>query len=211
MSSRPHEPDLKNIWQNQETEKATMSIEEVRFKAGKYLRRKQLDMIARSAFVMLAAVSCGLFLMNARITSLRFVAGLVMAILLISTVWSLLKTYMQTGTGVSSNAAMTSCIEFYRSELERYREYARLPAWQLATILLIIAWMTRDSLMRSRSDPFRIVLPYVLIAAAGMIVLVAVRKIQSRRIQADIDALDVFEDEMLAGGRHGTAVDEHQK
>ena len=211
MSSNPHEPDIRKIWQNQEMEKAVMSIEEVRLNARKYLRRKQLDLIARSAFVMLAAGSCGLFLMNARITSLRFVAGLVMAILLISTVWHLLKTYMQSGTTISSNAAITSCIEFYRSELERYREYARLPMWQLATVLLIIAWMTRDSLMRGSTDPFRIVLPYVLIAAAGMIVLVAVRKIQSRQVQSEIEALDVFEGETLERGRHGTAVDEHQK
>jgi hypothetical protein len=82
VSSKSHEPDLKNIWQNQETEKAIMSVEEVRLNARKYLRRKQRDLLARSAFVMLAAVSCGIFLMNARITSLRFVAGLVTAMLL---------------------------------------------------------------------------------------------------------------------------------
>ena len=215
MSSRPHEPDLKNIWQNQETEKVIMSVEEVRLKASKFFRRKQLDLIARSAFVILAAVACGVFLMNARITSLRFVAGLVMAMLLIRTVWSLLRTYLHSrrdgpSDHAVSNAAITSCIEFYRSELQAYREYARLPAWQLATILLIIAWMTRDSLMRSGTDPFRIVLPYVLLAAAGMIVLVAVRKFQARRVQDDIEALDNFEDEMVEGGHHD-ATDEYQK
>ena len=94
--------------------------------------------------------------------------------------------------------------------MQAYREYARLPAWQLATILLIIAWMTRDSLMRSGTDPFRIVLPYVLLAAAGMIVLVAVRKFQARRVQDDIEALDNFEDEMVEGGHHD-ATDEYQK
>jgi hypothetical protein len=209
VSSKSHEPDLKNIWQNQEMEKAIMSVEEVRLNARKYLSRKQRDLLARSAFVTLAAVSCGIFLMNARITPLRFVAGVAMALLLTSTVWNLLRTYTRSGT--APNAVMTSCVEFYRSELERYREYARLPAWQLGTILLIIAWMTRDALMRNSTDPFRVVLPYVLFAAAGMIVLVAVRKIQARRIQDDIDALDVFEDEMLTGGGHDTAVDEHQK
>lgn len=215
MSSNPQEPDLKNIWRNQETEKTIMSVEEVRVKAGKFLRRKRLDLIARTAFVIFAAVSCGLFLMNARITPLRIVAGLVMAVLLTSTVWNLLRTFLRSGkngssAGAISNAAMTSCREFYRNELERYREYSRLPSWQLATILLIIAWMIREPLMRS-TDSFRAVLPYVLLAAAGMIVLVAVRKVQARRIQDEIEALDVFEAEILQGGRYDTAVDEHQK
>jgi hypothetical protein len=50
-----------------------------------------------------------------------------------------------------------------------------------------------------------------VMVGAGMIVLVAVRKVQARRLQDDIDALDIFEDDMLAGGSHDTTVDEHQK
>jgi len=214
VSSQPHEPDFKNIWQNQETEKAIMSVEEVRLNARRFLRRKQRDLVARTAFVILAAVFCGVFLMSARITSLRFVAGLVMAILLTSTVWSVYRAYRRSrGSSVhpGPNAAMTSCLEFYRSELETQREYARQPAWLLMTVLLIIAWMTRDALMRNSTAPFRALLPYVLFAAAGMIVLVAVRKIQARRVQDDIDALDAFEGEMLSGGSHDTTVDEHKK
>jgi len=154
--------------------------------------------------------------MNNRLTSLRVLAGLVMTILLMSAAWSLLLAYRKSrgeGSAIpdAPMAAMTSCVEFYRNELERQREYARQPTWQLITVLLIIAWMTRDALMRNSTDPFRAVLPYVLFAAAGMIVLVAVRKHQARRVQDDIDALDAFEDEMLAGGSHDTAVDEHQK
>jgi uncharacterized membrane protein len=216
VSSKPHEPDFKNIWQNQETEKAIMSVEEVRHKVRKYLRRKQRDLVARSAFVLFAAVSFGIFLMNARITSPRFLAGLITAMLLTSTLWSLFRAYQRsrgTWSAVSAgpNAAMTSCLDFYRSELERNREYARQPTWQLVTVMAIIVWMTRDALVRNSTDPFRVLLPYVLLAAAGMIVLMAVRKLQTRRVQDDIDALDVFEDKRLEGGSHDTAVDEPQK
>jgi uncharacterized membrane protein len=193
-----------------------MSVEVVRLNAQRFLRRKQLDLIARSAFVIFAVVSFGIFLMNARITSLRFVAGLVTVMLLTSTVWSVFRVYTRSRGTWSSvlagpNAAMTSCLEFYRSELERNREYARQPAWQLVTVLVIIAWMIRNVLARNSTDPFRIVLPYILFAAVGMIVLMAVRKLQARRIQDDMDALDVFEDEILSGGHHDTTVDEHKK
>ena len=216
MSLQPHEPDLKKIWQNQETEEAIMSVEEVRLNARKYMRRKKRDLIARSAFVVLAASSIGIFLTNARFTSLRFVAGMAMATLLASTVWNLLRVYRSSGSPWSSNhsapnAAMTSCIEFYRSELDRYLTYGGVPAWQLVTVLAIIGWMTRDALMRNSTDPFRLMLPYVLFAAAGLILLVAVRKFQARRIQDDIDALELFEDEIHARGSHDTATDEPEK
>ena len=216
MSLQPHEPDLKKIWQNQETEEAIMSVEEVRLNARKYLRRKKRDLIARSAFVVLAAASIGIFLSNSRFTSLRFVAGIVMATLLISTVWNVLRVYRSAESPWSSNrsapnAAMISCIEFYRSELERYLAYAGVPAWQLVTVLAIIGWMTRDALARNSTDPFRLMLPYVLFAAAGLIMLVAVRKFQARRIQDDIDALEVFEDKIHTGSHHDTAADEPEK
>jgi len=216
VSSQPHEPDFKNIWQSQETEKAMISVEDVRRNAQRFLRRKYLDLIARSAFVVLTAVFCGVFFINARFTSLRLLAGLVMAILLASTIWSLHRAYTRSrGYGFTihagPDAAMTSCLEFYRSELERQLEFARQPAWQIVTALLIIAWMTRDALMRNSTEPFRAVLPYVLFAAAGMIVLAAVRKVQSRRVQEDMDALDLFEEEILSGGSHDATLGDDTK
>jgi hypothetical protein len=203
---------IQNVWQKQETEKTAMSIVELRRNAKRLLRRKQRDLIARSAFVLLAAVACGLFLMNARLTSLRFTAVLVSGVLLANTVWRLLRAYQrsrESGTSVyaAASAAMTPCLEFYRSELERMQEFARVPAWQLVAVLLIIAWMTRDALRRNSADPFQVVLPYVLIAAGGLIVLMGVRKYQARRVQADMDALDLLEQ----GGSDGAAIDDNPK
>ena len=216
MSSNPHEPDFKNIWQNQETEKAIMSVEEVRLNARKYMRRNQRDIIASSVFAVLTAVWCGTILMNARITPLRLVAGLVMAVMVTSTVWRLLQVYRRSRGKWSSviagpNAAMTSCLEFYRGELERQREYARYPSSYLVIVFVVLVWIMRLALMQRRPDLYRMVLPYILILAMGMIVLMALRKFQSRRVHDDLDALDVFEKETLSGGRHDTAVDEEQK
>jgi hypothetical protein len=123
-----------------------------------------------------------------------------MAMLLTSTVRNLYFSYRRSkstwpGVNVGPNTALTSCLEFYRSELERLQEIARQPAWHLGAALLIIAWLTRNALMRTGTDPLRIVLPFVLLAAAGLIVLLAVRKFEVRRVQEEIDALDRFEEE----------------
>jgi hypothetical protein len=39
------------------------------------------------------------------------------------------------------------------------------------------------------------VLPAVLFAAAGLMAILVVRKLQVRRLQAELDALDTFEEE----------------
>jgi hypothetical protein len=84
-------------------------------------------------------------------------------------------------------------------ELERRRQIAMQPTWQLAAALLIIAWLTRRSLY-SGNDALRGLLPVVLLAAAGLIVWMAVRKFQARHIQDDLDALNRFEQQNPSGG-----------
>ncbi len=98
-----------------------------------------------------------------------------------------------------TSASWSTCLEFYRTELERQRQIAMQPAWQLAAALLIIAWLTRRSLY-SGHDALRVLLPAVLLAAAGLIVWMAVRKFQARHVQDDLDALTRFEQESPSGG-----------
>jgi hypothetical protein len=191
MSLQPPRRDLGDIWRNQETEKTTMSIEEVRIKAQKLLTRSRRDLFAISAFAVLAAVFCGFVLIYARLTPARIIGGVVMAMLLANTIRNL---YLSRRRNIAATAWAT-CLEFYRNELERQREIGRLPIWQLVTALLIIGWLTRNALMRTGSDVLRAILPFVLIAAACLIVLLAIRKFGARHVQDELDALDAFSEE----------------
>ncbi len=197
--SQPPERDLRNIWLSQETEKTTMSVEEVRIKAQRFLNRTKRDIFVRSAFAVAAGIFCGFVFMTARLTEARVIAGVVTAMLLAGTVRNL---YVWYSRSPGPSAGLTSCLQFYRDLLERQRELARIPAWQLATALLIIAWLARNKLgsfnrtvMGYNRDPMSLLLLLVLIAAAGLIVLLAVRKFEARKVQAEIDALDRFEEE----------------
>jgi hypothetical protein len=193
MSSQPPERDPRSIWQNQETEKTSMSVEDVRAKAEKFLSRNRRELIARSTFALSAAVFCGLVLTIDRLTPARVIAGLITAMLLVGTIRSLYLAFVRT-RGIPGSA-LTACAEFYRNELERQRAMARQPAWQLLTALLIIGWLMRNAWYWSSANPVRPILLFVLFLAAGLILLMAFRKLEARGVQEEIEALDRFEEE----------------
>lgn len=197
MTMQPPGQDPSNIWRNQETGMTPLSIAEVRLKAQSFMDRTRRDLFVRSAFAVIAATFCGIVFWKSS-SAVGWISGIVMLMLLANTARSVhfhRWKSRQFSPDISSNAARTSCLEFYRNELERQREIARQPAWQLLTALLVIAWLARRNPMRSGMDVLHIVQPLVLIAAAAVIVLLVLRKLDARRIQEDIDALDLFEED----------------
>jgi hypothetical protein len=197
MNPREHDVDLKQLWQTFETEKTLVSAEQIHRSAQRFIRKNRRDLIARFVFALLAAAFCGTIFVNARLTSVRIIAGLVTAMLLATAV---LRVYRAFKSTAGSRMPWNACVEFYRSELEKQRAVATVPAWQLLVAMLVIGWLGRNILTRSISDPTEILMHIVLLAAAGLIVLMAIRKLQGRRIQSDIDALNMFETETNPGG-----------
>jgi hypothetical protein len=201
MSTRIPETDLQALWQNLETETTAMSAQQISLKTQELLRKTRRDLIARSAFAVIAAAFCGIVFISTRM-SIGLIAGVVMVMLLASTARNLYVFYRRSHTAPAlsgTSPSSSSCLEFYRTELERRRQIAMQPVWQLAAALLIIAWLTRRSLY-SGHDALRVLLPVVLLAAAGLIVWMAVRKFQARHIQDDLDALNRFEQQNPSGG-----------
>jgi hypothetical protein len=197
MNPREHDVDLRQLWQTFETEKTPVSAEQIHRSAQRFIRKNRRDLIARFIFALLAAAFCGTIFVNARLTSIRIVAGLVTAMLLATAVRRVYRAFKSTA---GSRMPWNACVEFYRSELEKQRALATVPGWQLLVAMLVIGWLGRNILTRSISDPTEILMHIVLLAAAGLIVLMAIRKLQGRRIHADIDALNMFETETNPGG-----------
>ena len=197
MNPREHDVDLRQLWQAFETEKTPVSAEQIHRSAQRFIRKNRRDLIARFIFALLAAAFCGTIFANARLASVRIVAGLVTAMLVATAVRRVYRAFKSTA---GSRMPWNACVEFYRSELEKQRALATVPAWQLLVAMLVIGWLGRNILTRSISDPTEILMHIVLLAAAGLIVLMAIRKLQGRRIQADIDALNKFETETNPGG-----------
>jgi hypothetical protein len=194
------ETDLRNLWQSQETERTVMSLEQIQMKAREFLTKNRRDSIARFAFAVLASVFFVFAAMTTRRTTVRIAAISVMAMLLTNAAQRLYRAYKPRVDRITDEAdsPWSSCVEFYRSELDKQRAFAS-PVWQMLAALLVIAWLVPDALHHS-PDPFRISLPLVLFAAAGLLVLMAFRKFQARRVQRDIEALDSFERDNFPGG-----------
>jgi hypothetical protein len=197
MNPHEHDVDLRQLWQTFETEKTPVSAEQIHRSAQRFIRKNRRDLIARFIFALLAAAFCGTIFVNARLTSVRIIAGLVTAMLLATAVRRVYRAFKSTA---GSRMPWNACVEFYRSELEKQRALATVPAWQLLVAMLVIGWLGQNILTRSISDPTEMLMHIVLLAAAGLIVLMAIRKLQGRRIQADIDALNMFETETNSGG-----------
>ncbi len=88
----------------------------------------------------------------------------------------------------------------YRSELERQQEVMKLPAWQLGVAFVIVAWLIHRVMFDTRTRLVDSLLPLVLFSAAGLLLLLAVRKIEARRVRDELEALDRFEQQNLQPG-----------
>jgi hypothetical protein len=195
MSARIPESDLPALWQNLEAEVTTVSIEQIQQEAMKFQEKNRRDRIARLVFAVVASAFCGFVVTTARYTSVRVVAALVTVMVLGTAIRSVHLAFRGRAAGPWS-----SCVEFYRSELERQRAFAALPAWQIVAALSVIAWLTPGALSRNSADPLAIVLPAVLLAAAAFVLLMAVRKFQARHVHAALEALNSFSIEDHRGG-----------
>ena len=171
-----------------------MSLQQIRVKAQESIRQSRRDLFARSAFALVAAVFCGIVFMSARL-NVAIIAGFVMVMLFVTAGRDVYMFYRRSlGSLSGPGVSWSSCVAFYRTELERQRELAIQPAWQFAVALLIIVWLSRRTVYTGHGF-LGVLLPAVLLAAAGLIIWMVVRKIQARRVQEDIDSLNLFERE----------------
>ncbi len=210
MSPQAPKTDLRNLWQGMEEEGTTMSAEQIQRKAQEFLRKNRRDLIARFLFALVASVFCAFVIMNSRVPTVRTVAVLVMIMLLAGGFQRLYRSY-RTGMAPSSGGESqpwSSCVEFYRSELGKHQAFAGQPVWQMTAAVLAIAWLTPRVLARRSADPLNIALSVVLFAAGGLIALMVVRKVQARRVQGDMEALNRFIEDRHSGGTDGDTVHE---
>jgi hypothetical protein len=202
MSSRTPQKDVRALWQSLETERTTVSEEQLHLKALESLHKSRRDMAARLVFAVMAAAFSALVIINtsftsARLASVRLIAALVALALLANAIRSLYLSYKERVDDRGS--AWSSCAAFYRRELERQQAFAAPPVWQMLAALFAIGWLTPMALRRSNDDLMGILFLTVLLGATGLLVLMAVRKFQARRLRHEIEALDSFEHENSSG------------
>jgi len=110
-----------------------MSVEAIRLRAGKFERKIWRRNLRESIASLIVIISFGYFFVRTdeialRITWALFIAG---------TVWVLLQLYRKGRTRkIPAEAGSSSCIDFFRSELERQRDLLKnVWPWYLAPLV----------------------------------------------------------------------------
>ena len=189
--------DPQKIWQNQPTEPIKVSPDEIRRKAQK-LQRK-----ARMAALVSIVMGLFLFLWFAR-TFVRVhdvVPRIGWGLVSLWCIYCAYHGYKQMGR-LASEAALCTSFEFYRRELERQRDFDR-HIWRRSGLPLAFAGMAMivvPGLIKALESP-RLLLnaaPFFVLLAVWFVIFLSMRRRNRRKLQREIDELNVLERENLS-------------
>ncbi len=192
MANDPPPHDMSKVWRNQSVEVVQLSLDDVRRKAhtfeNRISRRNRREYIA--AAIVIAVCTGRIVLSNNLIANIG--GGLLIAGILYI-VYQIRKKG-SAGT-MPADAAFTSCIAFYRSELERQRDLTRrVWSWYIGPMIpgmVVVYWGLAAAGEYTLQS----------LAVRGTVVILAfvfvgiLNQRAARKLQGQIDALDALEKE----------------
>jgi FtsH-binding integral membrane protein len=194
MPGEFHLNDPKKIWQEQPTEPIKMSLEEIRRKAHKLQTKSRLKVVA--------AMAIGLFLCIAFARMAVVVEDVIPRI-----GWGMLSVYGLYGAyaaykwiwpgRLAEAATLCTSLDFYRSELERKRDYER-HIWRRSGVPFCFAGLALaiiPELIPALQTP-RLLLnaaPFFVLLAIWFVLFFFIRKRNRVKLQREIDELDALE------------------
>jgi hypothetical protein len=188
--------DPQNIWQNQPKEPFKMSLNEIRGKAQQRQRKARLAALQSIALGLLVCIFFAWIFARANDVlprvgvGLLSLAGLNIAYQAYRWIWP---------GSLAPDATVSTSLEFYRSELERSRDYG-LHIWRRAGLtfcFLGLAMVVLPGLIKSLDTP-RLMLnfvPVLVLLGIWLAIFFPMRKRRLRKLQQEIDELRVFERE----------------
>jgi polyferredoxin len=186
--------DPRNIWQNQPKEPFKMSVDEMRHRAQRFQMKARLTAAASIASALLV---CAFFAWNFARThelvprmgyGLISLCGIFMAYSTYKWVWP---------SNLSADAPVSTSLKFYRSELERRRDYRR-HVWRrtgLTYLFLGLAMVVVPALIAAFGAPrlFLNMIPFFLLLIIWFVLFFRGKKRSQHKLQQEIDELRAFE------------------
>lgn len=186
--------DPREIWKSQRTEPFAISTEELRRRVSRLQRKARLEALSRMIIGLI------LFALFARTfaTVDAFVRRLGWGLL---SIWALYGTYQAYKwiwpPRLASNSTAAASLAFYRSELERRRDYlhhiwrrAGL-SWCLFGVAVVLAPAMVDS-FRHPSRALRAA-PFLILLTIWFVLFFTTRKRMKRKLQEEIDRVNALE------------------
>jgi len=186
--------DPKKIWQDQPTEPIKMSLDEIRRKAEKFQTKSRLKVLMGMVIGLFVCVAFAR--MSAEIPDIVPRIGWGMLSL-----WGLYCAYATYKwiwpRRLAGNATLTTSLDFYRSELERRRDYER-NIWRRSGLTFCFAGLALaliPELIPALQTP-RLLLkaaPFFTLLAIWFVLFFYVRKRNRLKLQREIDELTALE------------------
>jgi len=188
--------DPQEIWQNQPTEPLKMSANELRHKA---IERQSKARSEALSTIIIGIILCVVFAWSfARAHEL--LARMAWALLSVCMIYAAYHAYKWIWPGnLPEEAPISTCLEFYRRELERQRDYPRrwwrsgLP---FLTLLGVVMAAVGTGARNAPPHPLLNSLPFLVVLAIWIVAFLILRKKQGPKIlQREIEELRAFERE----------------
>lgn len=188
--------DPQEIWQNQPTEASKMSVTDLRRKA---LERHSKDRFTALFTIIAGIVFCVFFAWSFARTH-EMLARMGLALLSLCMIYAAYHVYKWTWPGnLPEEAPINTCLEFYRRELERQRDYSHrwwksgLP---VLTLLGVVMAAVGTGARNAPPRPLRNALPFFLTLAIWAVAFFVMKKKLGREsLQKEIEELRAFETE----------------
>jgi len=191
MTQQPPENRARNIWQNLETRGGTMSAVEVRAKAEKLAAEIRRDLII--GFVFASALTLAGLVALATLHQLE-PAGRIIIGISVSLAWyGAYRTSVQKKKGIlRAEPPLATCIEFYRRELQRRRDYFLKLPWVMIFVIGLAAFLFFVVIKGFNPGAQELLLfPGALLLL--LIVALFLWRREGHQYQRELDALDLFE------------------
>jgi hypothetical protein len=186
--------DPRNIWQNQPKEPFKMSVDEMRLRAQRFQTKARIQVV----YSIMAGLSVCVFFAWNCIRAHELLSWIGFGLL---SVWGIYAAYQAYKwiwpSNVRPDAPVKTSLEFYRSELERRRDY-RLHVWRrsgLTFCFLGLALALAPAFIASLNNP-RILLnaaPFFVLLTIWFVVFFFGKKRGRNKLQQEIDELRAFE------------------
>lgn len=180
--------DLRDLWQKQEVEPMTISVNELRVKAAKFQRRIRWRNLREQAACLLVIMAFGVMSWKIpqtvpRLSCLLIVAGAIYV------AWHIQK--WGTPKVVPSELGRANCVGFYRDELERQRNLLRsIWKWYLGPLIPGMSLLVMYGIWATPADRRWFPITYAAAAGAFFWLVGWLNQRAARRLQGQIAELD---------------------
>jgi hypothetical protein len=186
--------DPQNAWQNQPTEPFHMSADLLRYKAQQRQRKARLEATLSIAGGIVLSALFGLAACRAQ----QLLTGTGWAVLSIWCLYFAWQAYRWVlPPNLAPDAELGTSLEFYRTELEKRRDYGR-HIWRRSGLIfcfLGLAMVVLPPMIQLRHNPRMLVnaAPFFTLLLIWFVVFFRQKKQKLHQLQQDIDELRAFE------------------